>query len=589
MTFCRSRHSGVYRANFINGNRSVLLIPSMTAGADRHEPNSAAAFHRIGRGGDLDLWTLIVLSIGVITASGPVLTSDGPAHVSMAHFMVHAGDPAWPMLNRLYKINWMPSPNILAHLLMAGLMLLVPPLASEQIIQILCIVSVILAARLVLRRLAPGSGWIALFFFPVAFERMFYMGLYNFCLSVTGCILCIWAFLRLRERRSLANGAVLGALAVVTLASQASGWLEAGLAIGTLTVTEALLQLRAGNPPRSVIRLPAAAAASLAPGAVLFVLFMLLTTGDQHITYGPPPLYRLMAVLRGDAFAPIGRSTAYASLVQGLTLLVLAAAGGIALRLAPAPANASVYRLQFATCLLPLSLLGLALIIPDEAGGGWTHSERAQVFPYVGLAFACALLPIPRAARNAAIAIAAAGDLVMIGMAIWVQLWDVPAATSEFEEANAWIGPHCTVAPVLTQFKLDPANTARLYYQPLFHLASRFELRNDRPVLFSYVARLPIYPVMFRPDADPQRLLYGWQPSQRDTHVYQIDIARFEAASGIPVDFVLLWDFPQPDQPGAWHDIREAVTHAGYRLVHRSSGGRMELYQRTGPGGCAKP
>jgi hypothetical protein len=525
----------------------------------------------------------------VVAISGPVLTSDGPSHLSMAHFMTRAGDPALPMLNRLYEINWTPSPNALGHLLMAGLMLIVPPLATEQIVQILCLVSVMLAARLVLRRLAPGSDWIALFFVPVALQRMFYLGLYNFSLSVTGCILCLWAYLRLRERVSLANGAVLAALAAVTLVSQASGWLEAGLAIGTLAVTEALLQLRAGEPAKAALRLPVAALLSLAPGALLFVLFMLLATGDRHVTYGPPALYRLTAVFRGDAFAPIGRSTAYASLVLGLTLLGLAAAGGIALLTAPDRADARARLPRIAVCLLPLSFLGLALIIPDEAGGGWTHSERAQVFPYIGLAFACAVLPIGRVIRNIAMAIATAGGLVMIGMAFWVQAWEVPAAAREFNEADAWIGPHCTVAPVLTQFKLDPANTARLYYHPLFHLASRFELRGDRPVLFSYVARLPIYPVMFRPGADPQRLLYGWQLSQRDTRVYQIDIAGFEAASGIPVDYVLLWDFPEPDQPGPYHDIRLAVTGARYQLVHRSSGGRMELYQRPGPGGCAKP
>jgi hypothetical protein len=534
-------------------------------------------------------WPMLVLLVGVVAVFGPVLTSDGPSHLAMAHFMLVAGDPAWPMLNRVYELNLVPSPNALGHFLMAGLMLIVPPLVAEQILQILCLISVILAARLLLLRLAPDSGWIALFFFPVALERMFYLGLYNFCLSVTGCILCIWAYLRLRDRMSLANGAVLAGMAIVTLASQASGWLEAGLAIGTMAVTESLLQLRADETKRGFLRLPMAALASLVPSALLFMLFALWAPGDHHVTYGPSPLYRLMAVLRGDAFAPIGRSTAFASLIMGLALLGFFVAGGIALSSAKDPADASRRRLRFATCMLPLSFLGFALIIPDEAGGGWTHSERAQVFPYIGLALSCAMLPVGRGAKTVAAAVAAAGGLVMIGMAFWVLAWDVPEAVYEFNEADAWIGPHCTVAPVLTQFKLDPENTARLYYHPLFHIASRFELRADRPVLFSYVARLPIYPVMFRPDADPQRLLYRWTPSQRDTRVNKIDIAGFEAASRIPVDYVLLWDFPGPDQPGPYHDIREAVTSARYHLVHRSSGGRMELYQRPGPEGCAKP
>ena len=46
-----------------------------------------------------------------------------------------------------------------------------------------------------------------------------------------------------------------------------------------------------------------------------------------------------------------------------------------------------------------------------------------------------------------AVAAATVGGLVMIGMTIWVQVWEVPAAADEFNEADVWIGPHCTVAP----------------------------------------------------------------------------------------------------------------------------------------------
>ena len=605
----------------------------------------------------LAFWTLLLFLAGVVIVTGPILTSDGPGHVSMANFMVHAGDPAWPMLNRLYEFNPVPSPNALGDFLLAGLMEIVSPLTAERVVQVLCVISIPLAARLTLRRLDPDSGWIALFFFPVALERMFFLGLYNYCLSVTGCILCIWAYLRLRARVSVGNAAVLTALLLLTLACQAAGWLEAVLALGTMTATEAWLRWRAGEPSPAIMRSPIATLACLIPGALLFVPFALLGPGDRHVAYGPSPLERLIEVFRGDPFAPIGQSTAYVSLVLGLALLAMTATGFVALAsasrhgcpvehrsntrgntgrlshlvmaaleaaihvfggvskvvdgraraghdgqkapvvdttfnqtaVAARPGDADTRRLRFAICMLPLVFLGFLLIVPDEAGGGWTHTWRAQVFPYVGLALACGTLPDWRHLKTFAVAAAAVGSLIMIGMTLWVQVWEVPAAADEFNEADAWIGPHCTIAPVLTQFKLDPDNTARLFYHPLFHIANRLELKSDRPVLFSYLARLPIYAVRFRPGADPQRLLFKWRPSQRDTRVRAIDIAGFEAASGIPVDYVLLWDFPAADQPGSYRDIRAAVTGAHYQLVHRSSGGRMELFRRPGSGGCAKP
>jgi hypothetical protein len=159
----------------------------------------------------------------------------------------------------------------------------------------------------------------------------------------------------------------------------------------------------------------------------------------------------------------------------------------------------------------------------------------------------------------------------------------------EFNEVDAQIPPHCSVAPVLSQFKLDPGNTAQLFYHPMFHAASRLELRDDRPVLFSYVARLPVYPARFRHNADPQRLLFGWAPYQRDTRAYSIDVPRFEAESGMTVDYVLLWDLPDTPHADPYAPLRQAIAASGYQLTFRSSGGRMELYRRPGAHGCGTP
>jgi hypothetical protein len=522
-------------------------------------------------------WLLLALLAAVVGFAGPVLTSDGPAHVGMAQFMLLQGDPSAPMLNRLYELNPAWSPNALGHYLLAGLMRVVSPLTAEQILQAVCLLSVPLAARLLLRRLLPDAGWLALFFFPVALQRLFFLGLYNFCLSLTFCLLCIWAYLGLRARVSLGNALWLAVLLLVTLACQASGWMQAVLAIGTLAGAEAVLRLTARERVALVARAPAVALLSLVPSLFLFARFV--GSGDNPMEYGAPPLERLLAVLRGDAFATIGRSTALVSFVLGLMLGVLVISGGVAWwRSRPADP-----RLVVPVCLLPLCFLLFVLIVPDRAGGGWTHAWRAEVFPFIGLALAAGVLPSPSWLRLSAAAAAVAGSMVAIIATAWLQLRAVPAAERAFDAVAAMIGPHCSVAPVLAQFKLDPANSAQLVHHPLFHLANRIALTADRPVLFNYLARLPVYPVRFRHDADPQRLLFGWQAAQSDTHVTRLDIARFEAASLMAVDYVLLSDVPE-----SAGDIRSGAL-ARYRLVQRSPDGRLELYRRPGPGGCADP
>src|SRR5215510_10378097 len=133
-------------------------------------------------------WLLLAAVTGLIAVAGPILTSDGPAHVTIAHAIVVAGDPAWPMVNRLYEINPALTPNALGHFLLAGLMMVMPPAVAEQSLQILCVAGILLSGRLVLRHLNPSATWLALFFFPVALQATFLMGLYNYCLSIALCL-----------------------------------------------------------------------------------------------------------------------------------------------------------------------------------------------------------------------------------------------------------------------------------------------------------------------------------------------------------------------------------------------------------------
>ncbi|HVZ07702.1 hypothetical protein [Rhodopila sp.] len=570
--------------------------------------------------GPLLFWLLLAAAVLVVMVLGPIATSDGPAHVAIAHAITVAGDPAWPMVNRLYDISPILTPNALGHYLLAALMLILSPAVAEQTIQILCIGGVPLAGWLLLRRLHPSAGWLALLLFPVALQATFLMGLYNYSLSISFCLLSIWAYLRLRERATAGAALLLAFLLLVTLASQAPGWIEAIAAIGTMTGVETGLRwlhgrnagamspgasrgkpLREplakspgaaegtacpdtplGTPFGVTLRLLAMVLASSLPSLLLFLWFMRQSTGFPTV-YGPSLVARLIAVILGQPFSTIGRATALSSLLLMVLIIGLCAAGLLTWLRNPARSAAS---LRLGVLLVPVAFLAVLAVIPDEAGGGWTHTWRAQPFPLIGLVLACAVLPLPPRLRFPATLLAAAIALVSIGMVAKVQAMDLPPVLREFNEVDGVIPPHCTIAPVLSQFKLDPANRAQLVYHPLFHAASRFELRDDRPVLFSYVARLPVYPARFRPAMDPQRLLYGWQPFQRDTHVVTMDIPRFEAATGLPVDFVLLWDVPDAPPAGPFAQIRRDIDKAGYRPVFRSSGGRMEAFRRPGTSGC---
>lgn len=536
--------------------------------------------------GALILAALCVLLAGVILLLGPILTNDGPAHLAMAHFYRVAGDPAAPMLNRVYELNPTPSPNQLGHLAMAALVGLLPPLAAEQALQLLCLLGIPLSGWLLLRRIAPEAAWLALFLLPVAMQRVTLLGLYNLALSIAGCLLCLWAWLALRDRPGVARALVLAGLLLLTLAAHVSGWMAACVALGTLGGTEAVLRLRAGQGLRQALRPPLMLLACLLPGLGLALGF-LGTDGGGAIAYGAGPLERLRRVATGEAFATIGRPSTFAGLLLTVTLGALFLLALPRLRRAGWDEATRLRRLPFV--MLPLAFLLLLLVVPEQAGGGWGHVWRSQALPYLGLVLAIAALPAPGGRQRAAgIAIGAFGAAVPLLMLAWFQGVALPPVLRAFDAATRLVPAQCSLVPVIGETRLDRANTARITHQPLLHLASRAELSGDRPVLYSYLARLRIYPVRYREAADPMRHLFGWPPGQRDLRVLHLDPDGYAARSGITVDFVLLWDVPPAGEGSPFEAVRQALT-GRFEKRFETAGGRLELYGRAGSGGCGTP
>lgn len=524
-------------------------------------------------------WGLCALVVLALACTGPIPTSDGLSHLTMAHFMLHAGDPAMPMLARLYEINPNPAPNVGGHWLLMGLMTWLPPLQAETVVQILCLVSLPLSARLLLNRLAPAARWLALFFVFIAFHRLFFYGLYNFCLSMSGCLLSLWAYVGLRDRPGLGPAAGLAGLLLLTLLFHAGGWMQAELGVAVLAGTEWLLSLKAPAPRRAALQLALWVSLAALPSLGAMLLHTARLGSADGVEFWFAPVSRLVEIAKGDPFGTIGRPTAYAALLMGALAVLLFVSG----RCQPAPLRPSGAAmdagLQRALLTLPWVFLGWALVIPEKAGGGWTHAWRAAVFPLMGFLLACAALQVHDWLRRAAAALACGGALTALGLTVDRQIRFVAPVTAEFEKIDRLVPAHCAVAPIFSHFKLDAADRAQMVNHPIFNMTNRLELSQDRPVLFKYLARLAVYPVRFKAGADPHGLLYGWAPLQHDPHVYELHLDRYEKASGIPVSYVLLADIPS-DAVGRYAAIRREVS-ARYTPVYKSHLLGLELHRRN--------
>ena len=227
-----------------------------------------------------------------------------------------------------------------------------------------------------------------------------------------------------------------------------------------------------------------------------------------------------------------------------------------------------------------VAMLVLALTFPDRLGGGWLHFERMALFPYFGAALCLACCPIPKPVQAVLASFAVMATLALLGDTVTLQ-WEIAHQMGPLADVNRLIGAHCSVLPIVLSSKpLDKdGRSLVMSYNPYFQVASRLELTDDRVALFNYQARSDVYPVLFQAGHDTQDLIFHWVPMQESTAIRTIDIERFEASSGMPVDYILQWGPLSAAAP----ELRQHVlrTEQGAERVYEAPDGRVALFRRA--------
>lgn len=126
------------------------------------------------------LWLVHLLPVWMFT---PFPTVDGPAHLYNARLMLEL----WrgnPTVSEFFVLNPLLQPNVLGHVLLAGMMALgLPALLAEKLLLTSLVGLLPLAFRRLIRSLNPDAGDVTLLVFPFVYGFLFFMGFYNFLLG----------------------------------------------------------------------------------------------------------------------------------------------------------------------------------------------------------------------------------------------------------------------------------------------------------------------------------------------------------------------------------------------------------------------
>jgi hypothetical protein len=521
----------------------------------------------------------LMLLVVILIAPHPLATNDGPVHLSFANLMATMHQPDHPLQQRAYSISLRPNPNVAVYLLLDALIRATSPNVAESILQILSIIAPIAACYFTLLMINPRNAWLAVFVLPLSLNQMFFLGLYNHCMSTAAFFLTIGCYYWMIKAPSVLRATALSGSLILTFLCHASGFIMAFAGIGVMSGAFFLFSLLRDRSTGLAFRQQFYSLAALLVPFPIVILYLSTATKGNAASYRVSVLSRLKQFgSLSELAVNLKRDVFVAEALSAILLVAFAIA--VARIFINKRGMPHLMRDQaVATVAAALVSALVMMVFPDTMGGGWTHFRRFEIFPFFWglliLAFDTCTIPVVAGL----LAIGVSTGIVLLNSMTTAQAL-IREQMTPLAEVDRLIGNHCTVLPIVTQLRpLDAGgHYVWLMYEPYFESASRLELHGDRVVLFNFLARLDVYPVHFRPNMEPQSNIFHWAPLQEDTSVKIIDVDGFKKVSGIPVDYILLWGDLKGAPEGQTHQVVNAISQ--FNVVYRSPNSLVTLYGR---------
>jgi hypothetical protein len=397
-------------------------------------------------------------------------TQDGPAHLYSAEILraeLAGGDHPG------FELRAEPMPNVLGHLLLAGLAALFGPPTADRIVISLTILGVG-AAALLLRSAVRGPAGI-LYLAPLAafvsVNRLWLLGFYSFLLGCF-CFGCTAALMwRWRERLDLPRSAAISALLII-------GYLAHPVSLAASIF--ALLVIGAFQSRRTLGRVGAASAPSIL--LLIYYVSQASERGAFRLEWwlSRPLVPRFLAISSSSALPLLeGESLLYAAVAP-----VLLFAAALAMT-----ARNGLWREQRAFLIVAAVLFAGALLGPDGLGSEHGGFLRQRLFA-LGVIAAAPLWQFPPRLRSFAFASAVAACVLQSAFVLEYALRS-DAVVKDLLAREAEIGPGATVLPLVvtgkTQFLASPEQ----------HASNLLGIGNSRTMFGNYEAELYYFPVRF--------------------------------------------------------------------------------------------
>jgi hypothetical protein len=471
---------------------------------------------------DAAFWVLVIASLVPILAFAYFPSQDGPSHLNNANLLHLYPWGALAVFRDFYTVNALPFPNWTTHLLLAGLMFVVPVLVAEKLFLALYVVSFPLAARYCIRAFFPGARSATLLAFPFINHLLFQKGFYNFSFSVVLFFVCVGYWVRHREDLS---GRRIAIFALLITLLYFSHLVSTALACGTIGLLWAwfALQRRRASPTKSNgFSAPVSVALRTLLGvspALLLALWYLSHQGTTAV--GREPIATKLAEIFTSAQAHDPRELLL-WVPWELCLVVLAV---LVLVRARPPATGSN------GLLLVLAAIFLIYVwTPSEIGGGGGIEPRIVLYMWLTVVLWLGSQTHSAAVERAIGLAACAMTLCLVGVH-YLEYSRANGQMREYLSVKPWIRPASTL---LSVDLFDKRATAIVH--PFKHAAGYLAAERDLVDFTNYEAGIGYFPISFQPATDPYIHL-----GDVELRPLMIDIPAYNRISPRPLDYVLVW------------------------------------------------
>jgi hypothetical protein len=487
---------------------------------------------------------------------------DGPAHAASARGL-------WQYegaVSRLFRRDWFPSPNVVAHLYESALLPVFGPALADRLVAATCVALVACGVRYLARSVNPDSGALMSYAgLPIAFGWFVHAGQYSFLLGVGSAAAYLGWRLRSQAQDRWTRQPALIATALVWL------YLCHIVPLAVVLLAHAVISLPVLRRRRWRYLVTQWIAAVPALALVAAYLSRSSSGGAER---------RSLTALGLDAITMREVLVAFSTRRE---LFVLASMIGLIAVLAVGLVwRRDLVRSVPAATLLAVTaaVLGaLYWVVPTNVAGGGFLTGRLALLAIVLSIAAGGVLPRGFVRLVPLIALTS-----LLGSQLGRQYpyHEFSNDVHELMEAREFLTGDDVVLGLIMCDERDTgcASARASTTHPLSQATGFLMAHTGAADLTLYEAYFDYFPLQFRASTTPLDRLYS--AAAEPSTVPAVNVLAYERATGVHVDVIVIWGWDAVADDTSLTELAalRAVLAAGYELVHTSRRGHVSVFKR---------